>query len=122
MQEYTYEEVLQSLKEIVHAKGENYIYPRAKDGCVYFEDDGQPSCLIGHFMYEQRLVTYDDAPNYEEQNAENAAAIMEANEIARFDERAILLMQAAQENQDWGRPWGASLAMAVDRVARKFGV
>lgn len=119
---YTYEDVLLSLKEIVHAKGEDYIYPRAREGCVYFESDGQPSCLIGHFMYEQGLVTHDDAHNYEDSNAEHAAAAMEANEIASFDERAIVLMQEAQENQDWGRPWGASLASAVDKVARKFGV
>ena len=122
MIEYTYEDVLLSLKEIVHAKGEGYIYDRSQQHCVYYEKNGEPSCLVGHFLYENELVMAHGIEDYEDNNAETVVGMLEANEIAAFDERATELLQRAQECQDWGHSWGDSLNTAISCVTNKYGV
>jgi hypothetical protein len=123
MIEYTYEDVLQSLKTIVHGMGEDYIYPRSVDrSCVYYEGNGEPSCLVGHFLYENELVMAADSDKYEDQSAETVVRALEVMEIASFDARSSLLLQRAQECQDYGVAWGDSLNSAIEAVTKKFGV
>ena len=121
MIEYTYEDVLLSLKEIVHDKGEHYIYPWAMKECVYFESNGQPSCIVGHFLHKHEIVMADDTDIYEGHNAESLCDYLKLEGIAAFDDRSRMLLQEAQENQDWGRSWGFSLDNAIAEVSRKYG-
>lgn len=122
MIEYTYEDVLLSLKNIVHAMGEEYVDPSSRDrSCVYYEGNGEPSCLVGHFLYEQELVMAHDSDKYEDQSAETVVRSLEALDVASFDARSIELLQRAQENQDYGYSWGESLSSAIDAVTRKYG-
>lgn len=121
MIQFTYEDVLQSLKHIVHAKGEDYIYNRARQSCVYYEQNGEPSCLIGHFLYENELVMAVDAEEYEQNDAQSVVWKLEEKGIAQIDERATYLLQNAQECQDWGHSWGASLNTAIEAVTERFG-
>lgn len=122
MIQFTYEDVLQSLKNIVHAKGEDYIYNNARRTCVYYEKNGEPSCLVGHFLYENELVMAVDAEEYEENDAQSVVWKLGNKGIAEIDERATYLLQNAQECQDWGHSWGDSLSTAIEAVTERFGV
>lgn len=118
---YTYEDVLQSLKEIVYTVGENYIYHRAMKECVYFEPNGQPSCIVGHFLYNNDIPLGDDGSLYEGNSASGVCEYLKTEGVADFDERSRLLLQEAQECQDWGYTWGNSLHTAIEAVTRKYG-
>lgn len=121
MIQFTYEDVLLSLKEIVHDKGEHYIYPRAMQTCLYYEDNGEPSCIVGHFLHKHDILQADQEDIYEGNNAESLCDYLKLVDIAEFDDRSRLLLQEAQECQDWGYTWGNSLNTAVEAVTRKFG-
>jgi hypothetical protein len=121
MIEYTYEDVLQSLKEIVYDKGENYIYPNAMRNCVYFEANGQPSCIVGHFLYRHDILLPGDERLYEGNSATGLCEYLKMEGVAAFDERSRVLLQEAQECQDWGYTWGNSLNTAIEAVTRKYG-
>ena len=122
MKEYHYEDVLLSLKEIVHAKGERYVYEKAVDGrCVYYDPDTeQPSCLVGHFVYKEGLLSFDDIAPYEDDNAESMTQQLEHDQIAYFDSRSVQLLNIAQELQDQGRPWGEALDYAITKISRRY--
>lgn len=116
MIEYTYEDVVQVLKNIVHARGEDYLYERVNGNCVYFDaEKQQPSCLVGHFMYETGILNLEeDFAEYEEEDADNMVYKLENRGIAHFDARSQNLLSWVQRAQDRGNTWGDSLSGGID--------
>jgi hypothetical protein len=119
MIEYTYEDVVQVLKNIVHARGEDYVYEKVNGNCVYFDTENQqPSCLVGHFMYETGILTLEeDFADYEEEDADNLVYQLDRRGIAYFDERSQNLLSWVQFKQDMGNTWGDSLSDGIDAVS-----
>ncbi len=116
---FEYEDVVQVLKNIVHARGEDYVYEHVNDHCVYFDTENQqPSCLVGHFMYETGVLTSeDDFAEYEEEDADNMVYKLENQGIAYFDARSTNLLSWVQRAQDRGNTWGDSLSGGIDTVS-----
>lgn len=119
MKEYTYDDVLPIIEEIVAAKGPDYVYEKVNDRCVYMDEQGKPSCLVGYFLAHQSLI-YDLSPHeYEEEGASNVLNTLAYNDIAYFDSEADDFLQIVQEKQDAGVPWGQAVDFAVTVISNQ---
>lgn len=122
MRQFTYEDVVLSLKEIIHGK-EDYVYEQTPPfewagdpQCSYFDYEGRPSCVVGHFFAREGLLTAESPlrATLEGDNVANAVFVLEERGIATFTERATNALRIAQFNQDGGKPWGYALQAVID--------
>lgn len=107
--------VVEVATEIVNEKGEDYIYPGSfYDDCMYWDyDEQEPSCLIGHVLYNTALIsTQDDFLLIENSTSDSACAFVEKWGRATFSGPAQDFLYAAQNRQDAGWTWGRSLEFA----------
>jgi len=85
-----------------------YVYPRVNPikntagSCVYVAD-GQPSCIVGHALWELKLI----GPEFEDhfQNSGGVEEIISALDLS-IDAKEITWLSEAQEQQDCGVQWG----------------
>lgn len=105
LNELTPEIVTPVIEAVVAEYGEDYEYDFPGDGDCVYEDEGEPSCIVGHVMSRLGVDTtgWDDRrfPSYgniyrEALDAEGYHAV----HVALFD---------AQFEQDCGAPWGIAL-------------
>jgi hypothetical protein len=125
-QVFEYEDVVLALKRIVAEKGEDYVYKKVITGhdsrCVYFDKEkGQPSCLVGHFMYQEGLLTSaEQFDPFEDDNAAQMVRSLVEGGKAYFGQRSEMLLNLVQAQQDSGHTWGNSLEYAIERVEMRF--
>ena len=121
MRQFTYDDVVLSLSEIINGD-EDYIYeqtppfePNGDPQCSYFDYEGRPSCLVGHFFAREGLLTADSPlrVTIEGDNATQAIGEMEARGIALFTKAATDILWRAQIHQDEGKTWGYALQAAI---------
>jgi hypothetical protein len=117
--------VISTLREVA-AERPDYVYeaPEAqREGllyCFYVHNDGEagvevPGCIVGHVLH--RLgVPLDSLAQHEGKGAHVVAEefLEIQGDLTRDAEFALC---EAQGNQDTGRPWGESVAIALDRTA-----
>ena len=135
--EITADDVIETLKQVVADKGEDYVYPLAGsgNGCVYAVN-GEPSCIVGHVVYRLApdLFKWMDETETEtgiSEGFENLAGIWYRREAmiavpSDFDSpwgryidscpavpdaliEASGILAVAQEYQDNGNTWGRVL-------------
>ena len=121
MRKFTYEDVVLTLKEVINGD-EDYVYeqtppfePNGEPQCSYFDYEGRPSCLVGHFFAREGLMTADSPlrRTLEGDNATQAISVMTDRGIAEFTEEAANVLWRAQIHQDEGKPWGFALEAAI---------
>jgi len=116
-----YRSTLHALDKIVEEKGESYIYIPPKGAeCVYIDQDGKPSCLVGH-VFDRFGVNgeFREGEGYEESimTAQQACEVL-AFEGVYFTPKARYLLALVQDHQDHNIRWGRALRLAiVDVVA-----
>lgn len=134
---------LELLAKAVKEKGEDYVYPRSNSAkgtygkCLYVEDDGTPSCIVGHVIgyvkpsllplvgtWERNECPerdeYDFPPKHTtiEQGfgfstgATYVADSLERSDLLRFTPEAVSVLSRAQRIQDGGETWGKALEEA----------
>lgn len=117
MTKFTREEVTAAIEEAVAEKGNDYIYPNYDYGCSYADENGEPSCIVGHVVAKldpekfAAVVDLEDGPggswpvyrrsDYEFQKVVGFGDI--------FDDETIRALSAAQSRQDKGDTWGEAL-------------
>lgn len=115
-------EVIEQLRGIISAQGDR-IYEAPGDRCVYQDDTGTCSCLVGHWLALQGVpvdglglslagidhVHYEDAPvPLDDRDARSVLRWL------GYEESVVDLMEAVQERQDEGKvPWSVCLDHAV---------
>lgn len=134
---FTWDNVIAAMRKAVETKGEDYVYPMG--GCTYSNPDGSPSCIVGHVLADVTPKTYDAI--HKEENSTGVGQFFflvaggsythrdsEGNETPVCGEihaptptetellRAAL--DAAQQVQDGGEPWGE----AYDRFLAVLGL
>lgn len=120
-EKYTAEQVLDTLAKVVAGK-EDYVYrldQRDKDGnvqCNYAEDDGSPSCIVGHVAAALDPDLFSDLAEGEQGG--NSFSVLSASHYFRshFEGRALMALQAAQSAQDGGRSWGTAYIEARNAI------
>ena len=107
----TAEQVVQDLRELVAEYGENHVYSRAGQalGCRYFEDDGSPSCGVGH-VFAKHGVTLDDLVGI---NTGTAVLTVVADDVIDISPEGVRILDLFQSRQDEGIPWGPALDDAL---------
>lgn len=89
-----------------------YVYDHDDEemgGCVY-SHNGQPSCLIGHYLHRVHGMSVDDLEDLDfslpafDEAVENHFALFPV----RFTRDAITVLHTAQAKQDEGSPWGVA--------------
>lgn len=104
----TADEARELLQRAVNEKGADYVYPE-RFNCRYFNEDGGPSCIVGHVL-DYKGLTLDDVPG-----VENTAALLtiRGDGVIKCDDLTSRALQEAQNVQDCGEPWGYALAEAL---------
>ena len=107
-------EARELLTRAVEEKGADYVYPRSVDealGCAYFEDDGTPSCIVGHVL-AYKGVTLETLPLPDFDNNASVWALQRSG-FLEADDRASEALRRAQGRQDGGGDWGEALSIAL---------
>lgn len=100
-QKFTREEFTNAMRKVVAEHGEDYVYIPGPF-CVYRNEDGSSSCLIGHALSVLGIQVPDEL---------NAEPIEDINDDQQYTEDEVLIfaMQRAQEEQDRASTWGTAL-------------
>ena len=107
---YTYEDVLAELREIIRFR-EGYVYeaPVGTAGtCVNFDPEGNPSCLVGHWLALHGIT----GAFFRDADIPTSATVTDlfcgnAHVMPmQVDEDARHLLLLAQQRQDSGSTWG----------------
>lgn len=107
---YTQDAVTEALEKIIAEKGGDYLYPPAQAGttCTYVEQDGTPSCIVGHIIAALDPEGFQAIREEEEAtggSTDVATALREWAE-ADIDTELIRALQEAQNKQDAAGTWG----------------
>lgn len=100
----TFDEMKAALERAVAERGENYVYTRPGQTCLYRHEGDVPGCLVGLAMSYLR-------PDVRLEEEEAFFALR-----GHAEENAISLANWAQSYQDGGLSWGRSLAKALEKV------
>ena len=108
--------VLNMLSEIVDGH-EDYVYDAAYWGdCVYFDDSGAPSCLVGHVLaaygYTSSLVEGVPGTQGLSANASRITWVAQRFDLP-FSPGAVTVLDEAQYAQDQRYSWGEAYARAA---------
>ena len=119
---FTWDNVIAAMRKAVETKGEDYVYPKrenAKDNCYYSNEDGTPSCIVGHVLAETTPEAYAQVARTEGRLKRStpadrlflgAAPGFLNYPIMSDSDRETELLRAALEEaqglQDCGHPWG----------------
>lgn len=106
---YTYEDVLAELREIIRGR-EGYVYetPDYSGSCVNFDREGNPSCLVGHWL-ALHGITGSFFRDTEIPASATVTDLFCGNAHVmpmQVDEDARHLLLLAQQRQDSGSTWG----------------
>lgn len=101
--------LIDSLYEIV-AENPDYVYDdRDAEGfCRYFNDEGEPSCVVGHVLARNGIVAEQVAPI----KYSGAAAVIRETTGVLPSLSGSTLFYEMQAWQDAGTPWGEALEKA----------
>jgi hypothetical protein len=120
-------QVIRELKEIVAAKGADYVDPGADPdvGTCNYGTPGAPSCIVGH-LFDRHNLLGDDGIKVGPMNGSvmNIITPMLADDVSNYDYRQVVVdtftpkalraLQGAQRIQDEGGTWGQALQAAID--------
>lgn len=115
---YTYDQTIELLQRAVAEKGDSYVYEKELGlfPCRYFNNQGTPSCIVGHvFDYVGLLTVIDDSRNYSQVNGTiggSGQRVMPEPIAEAFSDASFVALQAAQDAQDDGKTWGEALIAA----------
>lgn len=99
----TVEDLEQAVREIA-LESPDYIYDRPDGGCVYFDKDGCPSCLIGHGLAKLG-ITPERVGGY---NSSGVGGLSYEDIIVGEDLDWLINVQ---DRQDAGISWGDAVLL-----------
>lgn len=127
MSKITAIEVLEKFDSLVEKYGEDFIYEVPKyendfgelvetNNCMYSNEDGTPSCIVGHVLSDVAPELYADTHkrSWKILESREVDAIPELKEI--FEEDAISVMSVVQDQQDSKNPWGFAVKLGYDEL------
>lgn len=108
--------LIDSLYEIV-AENPDYVYDDQDAGgfCRYFNDEGEPSCVVGHVIAQHGITAEQVEPV---KNSCAPVVIREITEI-QLSLEAKVLFSSVQGWQDMRQPWARALKIAESEVKER---
>jgi hypothetical protein len=116
----TLDQVRQSARKVVAEFGEDYVYEQREMfastvGCVYTEDNGEPSCIVAHILSDLgvSLEPFVGKNGPHELNTKRWGCINAESELGvTIDMKAKYYLGDLQEIQDEEQSWGRALEYA----------
>lgn len=119
-----YHDVVEDMRAIVAEKGRDYVYeaPIKLDRrtgemgqtCEYFNDAGQPSCAVGHWLH--RALGLNDVGVLEGKTAKEILTGGHRVIADEIEDRAVTFLDLFQWRQDLEDPWGEAFDQAIAEV------
>lgn len=114
MIEITTESVVKGLDALVAQEGEDFIYRKNAGACTYIKNDAG-DCIVGRYLVAQgvpveRLKEADGTLS-----GVRAPALLRALKeegVLDYEERAVAILDVAQDLQDTGETWGEAVSYA----------
>lgn len=113
--------LLERLAEVVKGR-EDFVYERktyevedrsALDVCVYSDGKGNPSCIVGQYLYKYHPEMFETIKNYEWMDPDVPAVrgvrFYSPHLEMEIGYQSIDLLKEAQQMQDTGVSWGEVL-------------
>lgn len=111
------EDYTAAMERAVEKMGEDYVHPKT-NLCVYFNDDGSPSCILGHVFADLGLIRAEEL-SYEG-NSKKLRGLVRGNPKATMNmlfpglsgkhyHALFTSLSLAQDMQDAGDTWGLVL-------------
>lgn len=121
MKPLSVEETIAKLEAIVAKYGEDYVYqlPTYEDesgeleSCMYSNQDGTPSCIVGHVLKEVSPKYFKSVHEREWEQLDSNAVYNLSGIYQYFEERAVNLLSNVQFDQDDGVTWGEAVEESV---------
>lgn len=127
---FTFEQVLEATRAIVDERGHDFIYQqvvryheplgREIPQCVYADDEGQPSCLVGHVIHRLDPEAFETLARRERSEGGDIADSLRLRGHLPQDfwtDDAEAAMVYAQDVQDSGDTWSEALHAAENLAA-----
>lgn len=128
----SYAEALETLTDLA-LENPDRTYEQGPDGCMYFELDGSPSCIVGH-LFARRGYTYprllDAQAELNQRQSEDPYGrdrSLNTSDIdhlvvwgaLKVDDATETLLEVTQTYQDEGTSWADALEQGVKAVMRR---
>ena len=113
------EGVMKTLREVVAGK-EDFVYTTEHEECIYAEDDGSPSCVVGHVIARldpELLAKVAEGERFELESGEiayNSDTVSGLFNAYGLPKGSGVVLRAAQKMQDAGVSWGEALELAEE--------
>ena len=119
----TFRQAVNEAKRAIREKGWDYIYePGIRESCHNFEQDGAPSCIVGH-MLSYKGMTLEDITGirhpdngFEIPFNERGVYTMGMWGVVEMTSEAQIFLSGLQSEQDDGQTWGESYITALRNV------
>jgi hypothetical protein len=108
----TVEGTIKALEAVISAKGADYVYEQIDGSCRYLDDNGNPSCIIGHILVNAGADT-DAISSFEGAAARSMFQHLGINSTWKLD----TLITNVQAKQDAGYSWGYALEMGKAAIS-----
>lgn len=105
-------------KKAVAKMGPDYIYrPPGGYGCVYFDEEGEPSCILGHIISDLG-ITSENVGNHNSKTCDKIIGSKNDSPwrgkiMVHASPRVQVALRDLQRKQDMGVPWGRALEEAL---------
>jgi hypothetical protein len=113
------DDVRNDIPGVIALKGYDYEYEKPEHGnCVYVDDSGAPSCLVGYYLINNLKVPVEwfeggsGDRNYKEFTS--LTGVLYTDRGISFTREAEDFLRKLQELQDAGMAWGAALEYALN--------
>lgn len=124
---YTNEQVLTVARDIVAEFGEDYVYPNLADGCSYTNEEGSPSCIVGHIVSRldpgafSRIIELETPSDEYTVRAYFSWSALHMNDTVGtdFTESQQIALSGAQKEQDTGNTWGEALSALTNLLMKE---
>ena len=104
---FTFDQVFDQIKQIATDKPDNIA------DCVYRDENKQPVCIVGHWLYQNDFLYDDEWDQMEENNVDFVLSWLRRHRGVAVDEKSALFLTTIQQIQDRQTPWLEALDAAV---------
>ena len=104
---FTFDQVFDQIKQIATDKPDNIA------DCVYWGDNDEPVCIVGHWLHQNNLLYEDEWENIEENNVDFVLDWLARKRGVSVDSESRNFLRLMQGIQDRQTPWGEALDAAI---------
>jgi len=107
---FTFDQVFDQIKQIATDNPDNIA------DCVYWGDNDEPVCIVGHWLHQNNLLYDDEWEEMEENNVDFVLDWLVRHRGVAVDAPSRKFLALVQGIQDKQTPWGMALEAAISAM------